>query len=79
MYVNLLSLTSFTNVTDGKDAANPYVTVTLTYNDYSQVDVLRLSAYTDRRYFMSLNGMGSTVVLSNNVDTVVNSVSALLK
>ncbi len=79
MYVNLLSLTSFTNVTDGKDAANPYVTVTLTYNDYSQVDVLRLSAYTDRRYFMSLNGMGSTVVLSNNVDTFVNSVSALLK
>ena len=79
MYVNLLSLTSFTNVTDGKDAANPYVTVTLTYNDYSQVDVLRLSAYTDRRYFMSLNGMGSTVVLSNNVYTFVNSVSALLK
>ncbi|MBR4869025.1 MAG: DUF4340 domain-containing protein [Clostridia bacterium] len=79
MYMNLLSLSSFTNVTDGKDAPTPYVTITLTYNDYSQVDVIRLSNYTDRRYYMSLNGMGSTVVLSNNVDTLVDSVNALLK
>ena len=77
MYVNLLSLTSFTNVTDGKDAANPYLTVTLTYNDYKQTDVIRLSPYTDRRYFMSLNGMGSTVVLSTAVDALMDSLSAL--
>ncbi len=79
MYVNLLSLSSFTNVSDGKDAAKPAVTVTIQYNDYPQTDVIRLSDYTDRRYFMSLNGMGSTVVLSNNVDTFVGSVHTLLK
>lgn len=78
MYVNLLSLTSFTNVTDGKDAAHPYLTVTLTYNRYDQTDVIRLSPYTDRRYFMSLNGMGSTVVLSTAVEAFTDSLSALL-
>ncbi len=77
MYVQLLSLTSFTNVNDGKDAANPYVTITITYDDYSQTDVIRLSPYTDRRYFMSLNGMGSTVVLSNSVDAFVDAFDAL--
>ncbi len=77
MYVQLLSLTSFTNVNDGKDAANPYVTITITYDDYSQTDVIRLSPYTDRRYFMSLNGMGSTVVLSNSVDAFVDAFNAL--
>ncbi len=77
MYVELLSLTSFTNVNDGKDAANPYVTITITYDDYNQTDVIRLSPYTDRRYFMSLNGMGSTVVLSNSVDAFVDAFNAL--
>ncbi len=77
MYVQLLSLTSFTNVNDGKDAANPYVTITITYDDFNQTDVLRLSPYTDRRYFMSLNGMGSTVVLSNSVDAFVDAFNAL--
>ena len=77
MYVQLLSLTSFTNVNDGKDAKNPYVTITITYDDFNQTDVLRLSPYTDRRYFMSLNGMGSTVVLSNSVDSFVDAFNAL--
>ena len=79
MYVNLLSLRSFTNVSDGKDASKPAVTITIQYNDYPQTDVIRLSDYTDRRYFMSLNGMGSTVVLSNNVDAFVTSVQTLLQ
>ena len=77
MYVQLLSLTSFTNVNDGKDAKTPYATITITYDDYSQTDVIRLSPYTDRRYFMSLNGMGSTVVLSNAVDAFVDAFNAL--
>ena len=65
-------------MTDGKDAAHPYLTVTLTYNRYDQTDVIRLSPYTDRRYFMSLNGMGSTVVLSTAVEAFTDSLSALL-
>jgi len=77
MYVALLGLNSFTNVTDGKDAATPALTVTITYGDYSQTDVLRLSPYTDRRYYMSLNGMGSTVVLSTSVDAVMTRIAAL--
>ncbi len=77
MYVQLLSLTSFTNVTDGKDSATPYATITLTYNGYSKTDVIRLSPYTDRRYYMSLNGMGSTVVLSNSVDEFIDAFKAL--
>ncbi len=79
MYVDFLSLTSFTNVTDGKDAARPYMTITLDYNDFDQTDVIRLSPYTDRRYFMSLNGMGSTVVLSSAVENLTKSVTDLVK
>ncbi len=78
-YANMLGLTSFTNVNDGKDAAQPTLSIAITYNDYPQTDVLRLSPYTDRRYFMSLNGMGSTVVLSTQVETVTDSLLALLQ
>ena len=78
MYVNLLSMTSFEHVTDGKDAASPYVKITFTYDDYSRVDTLRFSPYTDRRYFMSLNGSGSTVVLSTAVDAFTESFDAVM-
>ncbi len=78
MYFNFLGLTSFTNVVDGKDAETPAVTITMTYDDFDKVDVIRLSPYTERRYFMSLNGMGSTVVLSTAVDSFVSSFTALI-
>lgn len=78
MYMDLLGLNSFENVTDGKDAATPYMTLTLTYHSFDQVDVIRLSPYTDRRYFMSLNGMGSTVILSNTVDQLEQSIRSLV-
>jgi hypothetical protein len=77
MYVDFLSLTSFEKVTDGKDANVPYITITITYNEYDQTDVIRLSPYTDRRYFMSLNGMGSTVVLSSAVEDLTASFETL--
>ncbi len=79
MYMGFLGLNSFTNVTDGKDAKTPYMTITITYHDYEQVDVIRLSPYTERRYFMSLNGMGSTVVLSNVVEPLEQSIRALVQ
>lgn len=77
MYVKLLSLTSFEEVTDGKDAESPHTTITITYNDYAQTDVIRLSPYTDRRYYMSLNGMGSTVIRSTALDDFVASFNGL--
>jgi hypothetical protein len=77
MYVDFLSLTSFEKVTDGKDANVPYITITINYNEYDQTDVIRLSPYTDRRYFMSLNGMGSTVVLSSAVEDLTASFETL--
>jgi hypothetical protein len=79
MYVDFLSLTSFEKVTDGKDANVPYITITITYNEYDQTDVIRLSPYTDRRYFMSLNGMGSTVVLSSAVEDLTASFETLFQ
>ena len=79
MYFQLLSLNVFANVTDGKDAATPTVTVTLTYEKFNQTDVLRLSPYTDRRYYMSLNGMGSTVVTSPAVDALLQQIAGLVK
>ena len=78
MYVDMLGLTSFTNVTDGKDAATPHMTITIKYHSFDQTDVIRLSPYTDRRYYMSLNGMGSTVVLSTSVDELEQSVRDLM-
>lgn len=79
MYVSFLSCTSFAKVTDGKDAATPELTVSITYNDYSQTDVIRFSPYSDRRYYMSLNGMGSTVVRSTALDELTSAIQGLLQ
>ena len=77
MYVKLLSLTSFEEVTDGKDADPPHTTITITYYDYPQEHVLRFSPYTDRRYYMSLNGVGSTVIRSTAMNDFVEAFNAM--
>ncbi len=78
LYVDLLSLTAFERVSDGKNSDTPYLQIEFTYHDYKRLDILKFSEYTDRRYFMSLNGSGNSLVLSTSVDTFINNMNSLL-
>ena len=78
-YKGVISMTASQFVEDGKQADTPRLTVTLHYNDSAKTDVIRLSEYSGRRYFYTLNGKGDAVVLASTVETVLGYFSALLK
>lgn len=78
LYQGIISMTAASWADDGKQAKTPKLTITLNYTDGSSSDVIRLSEYSSRRYYYTLNGKGDAIVLSSTVDTLLGQFSSLL-
>lgn len=76
-YQGIIGMTAASWADDGKQAQTPKLTITLRYRN-GQSDVIRLSDYSSRRYFYTINGKGDAVVLSSTVATLLNQFSSLL-
>ena len=78
-YRSIISLTASQFVEDGKEAAQPDLTLTFQYVNNSKSDVIKFSSYSARRYFYTLNGQGDALVVANDVNSIISQMESLIK
>ena len=76
-YQGIIGLTAASWTDDGKQSATPKLTITLRYREGGS-DVIRLSEYSSRRYFYTLNGKGDALILASSVENLLSQFSSLL-